>query len=301
MGLATELAGLALEHPVMNAAGTCKTVEDVERFARSAVAAIVIGSITLEARNGNPGNVYWAAPAYSLNAPGLPNRGAVFYREALPGMAGAAHAAGKPVVLSIAGFSPAEYRSLATVAVEGGADVIELNLGCPNVWTEGLQKRMASFDPPGITTIVEEVAAVAGGRPVGIKLSPFSDPEMLAQAARVIERLPVRYVTASNTFPNAMAVDPTGAPMIGVGFGGLSGAAMKPVGLGQVRQLRHALPPTMQVVGAGGIQTGQDVLDYLAVGASAVQVSTAYWNRGEDPTVFGDILAEYVNRCAAPA
>lgn len=303
------LAGVALDHPVMNAAGTCKTLQDVVALARSSVAAVVVGSITRDARAGNSGEVYWSGDGCSLNALGLPNRGADYYREQLPAMVEAAHAHGKPLIVSVAGFAVDEYAQLAQLAAAAGADLVELNLACPNVWDGGTQKRIACFDPGQTEAICAAVegalAAPASGRgrpapPYGVKISPFSDPEALAELAALLGGRSrglggPRFVTAVNTFPNALVLDDRLRPVLDVGLAGLSGAALRPVGLGQVRQLRRLLPGQVDVVGVGGVLTGRDVVDYLAAGALAVQSATAFWNRGEDPTVFGDILSGWID------
>ncbi len=297
MHLATTLAGFQLEHPLMNAAGTCKTLRDVENLARSAVSAIVVGSITSQARMGNEGQVYWPGQTYSLNSLGMPNPGGDYYGENLPHMVELAHAAGKPLAVNVAGFKPAEYGELAQLAHNGGADFIELNLGCPNVWDDGDQKRIASFDPSGIAAILAEIERrVPDNHPVGVKLSPYSDPGMLAEVAQTIKELPISYVATTNTFPNAFVLDENGKPVINVGLAGMSGAAIKPVGLGQVKQLRQLLPDSVQLVGVGGIANGRDMLDYLRVGACATQAATAYWNSNENPGVFGDILSDYIDQ-----
>jgi dihydroorotate dehydrogenase (fumarate) len=98
-----------------------------------------------------------------------------------------------------------------------------------------------------------------------------------------------------NTFPNGLALRPDGRPAVDVGFGGVSGAAMKPVALGQVAQLRALLPDAVDVVGCGGVRSGRDVADLLAVGASATGLATAFWDAGEDPGVFGDLLADWLS------
>jgi len=109
MELQTEVAGIRLEHPLMNAAGTCKSLQDVKDLSRSASAAVMVGSITMEPRTGNTGDVYWAGPMFSLNSLSLPNRGAPFYKEVIPEMVACAHDKGKPLFVSVAGFSPEEY------------------------------------------------------------------------------------------------------------------------------------------------------------------------------------------------
>ncbi|WP_076825393.1 MULTISPECIES: dihydroorotate dehydrogenase [unclassified Frankia] len=299
------VAGVAFEHPIMNAAGTCKTLADVTALARSAASAVVVGSITRDARAGNSGEVYWSGPGGSLNALGLPNRGISYYREQLPAMVDAAHNHAKPLVVSVAGFAADEYADLARVAADAGADLIELNLACPNVWDGGQQKRIACFDPGQTEAICAavEAALAAASRPAppyGVKLSPFSDPEALGELAGLLARRSgvsggPSFVTAINTFPNALVLDDRLRPVLDVGLAGLSGAALKPVGLGQVRQLRQLLPERMDIIGVAGVQNGRDVVDYLAAGARVVQSATAFWNRGEDPTVFGDILSDWID------
>lgn len=313
------LCGIDLEHPVMNAAGTGKSLEDVSRLARSAAAAVIVGSITVAARTGNSGTTYHAGDGFSLNALGLPNRGLDYYVEHLPAMTRLAHDAGKPLVLSIAGFSVEDYARAAAAVAPTGVDLLELNLACPNVWDGGTQKRIACFDPGQTATICAAVDDVLRATPApipyGVKISPFSDPEALASLADVLGkpasgatsgtvatrgagRGGPRYVCSTNTFPNALAFDEAGRPVIGVELAGLAGPALRPVALGQVRQLRRLLPADIEIVGAGGGTTGRDVADFLRAGATAVQVATAYWNRDGDPAVFGEIAADWAENLA---
>ncbi|MGE4426899.1 MAG: tRNA-dihydrouridine synthase [Solirubrobacteraceae bacterium] len=289
---ATTLAGVALEHPIINAAGTAKIVADVERLVASSVAAVTVGSITLQARAGNAGEVYASRPGCAVNALGMPNRGADFYRDALPGMVGLAHARSKPLIVSVAGFAPEEYGELAHLAADAGADLVELNLGCPNVWEDGSQHRIASFDPD---LVARSVAAASGvGVPIGAKLSPLGDPVLLAEVAEVLAGSGIRFVATSNTFPNGLVLGPGGRPAIDVGLGGVSGAALRPIALGQVAQLRARLPGTIDIVGVGGVRAGGDVDDLLTVGAVAVAAATLYWDADEDPRAYGDLLADWI-------
>lgn len=297
-----QLCGIDLEHPVMNAAGTCKSLDDVRDLARSAAAAIVVGSITVAARTGNSGATYHAGDGFSLNALGLPNRGLAYYVEQLPQMVGAAHDAGKPLILSVAGFGVDDYAEAAAAVAPTGVDVLELNLACPNVWDGGAQKRIACFDPGQTAAILSAVDAAlrAAPKPVpyGVKISPFSDPAALADLAAVLGTATATgggpgYVCSSNTFPNGLAYDDAGRPVIGVELAGLAGPALRPIALGQVHQLRRLLPAAVELVGAGGVSSGRDVADFLRAGASAVQVATAYWNRDGDPAVFGAIAADW--------
>ncbi|MFA4928338.1 MAG: tRNA-dihydrouridine synthase [Patulibacter sp.] len=290
----TVLAGLPLEHPLFNAAGTAKTVAEVERLARSAVSAVTVGSITSAPRDGNAGEVFTARDAYAVNALGMPNRGAAFYREALPEMAAITRDAGKPLIVSVAGFSPEEYGELTALSASSGADLVELNLGCPNVWNDGTQHRIASFDPELVARSVASAVEASGGVPVGAKLSPLSDPTLLAEVAAALVDSGVRFVVSCNTFPNGLALRPDGRSAIDVEYGGVSGSAMKPIALGQVGQLRRLLPAGIDLVGAGGVRRGGDIDDFRHAGAVAVGAATLFWTSGEDPRCFGDLLSDWV-------
>lgn len=295
MDLATELCGFKLEHPLMNAAGTCKTLEHVERLAQSVVPAVVIGSITVDARNGNTGNTYTVDPsrAFSLNALGLPNPGSIYYREHLPEMCEVIRSAGKQTIVSVAGFSPEQYAMLTEIAYGCGAALVELNLGCPNVWGDSGQKPIASFYPEMIEAILQAVYDRLDSTMFGVKLSPFSNPNQLEEVAETLKLFSsVSFVTTSNTFPNGFGSNLKGEPALSVEYGGVSGLALKPIALGQVRQLRKALPDSIDIIGAGGVRTSEDILDYRNAGATAVQAATAYWNAGENPSIFGDVLAD---------
>ena len=298
--LSVEIAGTYLEHPLMNAAGTCKLLEGTEgvrELARSATAAVMVGSITIEPREGNPGEVYWASEVFSLNSLGLPNPGKPYYRQHLPEMVAIAHRSGKPLLVNVAGFTPSEYAVLAELAFQGGADLVELNLDCPNVWQGGQQKPIACFDPQLVSEILYYVKERVGlEAKVAVKLSPFSDPFVLNEVAQMIgQSKVVKMVTTINTFPNAFSYDERGKPRItpGGGLAGFGGPAIKPIGLGQVKQLRGMLPEHIDIVGVGGITTGQDILDYQRAGAAAVQIATALLERRAK--VFSTLLTELIN------
>lgn len=288
------IAGIHLEAPVMNGAGPVKLPEHVLELARSDAAAIILGSITVEERLGNSGTTYFtdSNKGFSLNSKGLPNPGLVYYEKHLPEMVHIAHDHGKPFIVSAAGFSPEEYARISQVIMSSGADGQELNLGCPNVWgKDGKQKRIASFDQDLVGETlrrVEEAVGHAGW--TSVKLSPFSDPTALEAIAYILShsRL-VKAVTSTNTFPNAFFFNDKEKPAIdpGGGLAGMAGEAIKPIGLGQVKQLRTTLPPTIAVIGVGGISTRRDVEDYLYVGASATQITTAYINFG--PSIFKQV------------
>ncbi|MBI5037559.1 MAG: dihydroorotate dehydrogenase [Candidatus Kerfeldbacteria bacterium] len=287
MDLFCTCLGLELEHPVMNAAGTCKHLDGdlgVQQFSRSATAMIMVGSATIESRLGNSGDVYYHDTYFSLNSIGLANPGIEYYRRNLPEMNQISHGVGKPLGFSIAGFTPDEYAMMAKVAAEAHVDLIELNLGCPNIWDGGKQKRIASFDPTMIAAILDAVTRQIGTScRLSVKLSPIADPYLLQQVGSCLSAYPiVKAITVCNTFPNALALKTNGQPEItpASGLGGLAGAALKPIALGQIHQLHTILGEQVSYIGVGGITTGADVRDFLHAGASCVQIATPIMNQG---------------------
>jgi dihydroorotate dehydrogenase (fumarate) len=303
-----DLCGMELEHPVMNAAGVVKTIRELEVAVISPLSAIVIGSLTgsQEERVGNPEPclIYDRARGYVVNAMGLPEPGLDYYDKSYNAsrwlkLLDMARADGKKIILSIAplGDFLENLEILIGLAKKWEVDAIELNLGCPNVWSASWQKPIASYDRDGIFQQVRSVLRCWDG-PVGLKMSPYSNPLELRRAALLIAQLTCNpadrhrvYIVTSNTFPNAVVVK-DGKPSLSVEYGGFSGPAYLPIALGQVLQWVRALKEyesKAPVVGVGGITTGQDVRDFLNLGAVAVQVGWKYFDRG--PASVEQILA----------
>lgn len=297
MDLQCNIGEIVLEHPIMNGAGECKLPEHVEDLARSATSAIVVGSITKEPREGNKGNVFYSKDHFSLNSLGIPNRGLAYYDKVLGSMVRTAHDAGKPLIVNVAGFSPAEYVELAEAVADGGADAVELNFGCPNLWIDGEQKPIFAFDPDLVRHIILEVRKqIPAGVGIFVKISPYSDPMLRLEVAEILDDTPgIDAVVALNTFPNAFAWNDEDKPAIDPagGFGGMSGPAMQPIALAHVKQFSAIFGDQPAVIGVGGISSGSDALGYLNAGAEAVQIATHYFRNGS--RVFSEILAELVN------
>lgn len=282
-----------------NGAGTVKKVEDVKEMAYSNAGAILVGSITVLERTGNTGQVFWIGPIGSLNSLEIPNGGIPYYRGHLPEMVHIVHDAGKPLFVSVAGFKPKEFEELTAVVADGGADGVELNFGCPNIWDTGEQKGIFSFYPDLIGQALEYTRAAAGDALVVMaKVSSYSNPFQLKEVAEVINAHGVVHaVTTTNTFPNAYGEDQSGKPLItpGGGLAGFAGSGFKNIALGQVKQWRAALAPSIGVIGVGGISSGEDMAEFFRSGkVIAVQVVTALLRKHYlDPHVFDRLLFEF--------
>ena len=291
--------------PISNAAGWLKKPADVAPLLdvpSDILPSIMLGSYTWDRRPGNPGHVFWddgAGSPTSLNALGLPNPGLMntgFLDTLVPKI----KAAGKYVGVSIAGFNPGQYQDMARNLLHSGIDVLEINLGCPNIRAEGKQKPIFAFDPPMIDRIMMSICCEMPlvAPKIQVKLSPYSDPGLLEEVAAVITGLKtvMSGVVTSNTFPNGFGFDREGRPVITAndGYAGLAGHAMKHIALGQVKQFRKFLPDSMDIIGVGGISSGKDVLDMQLAGAQEVQVGTAFFLHG--PKVFQRIAEEYISQ-----
>jgi dihydroorotate dehydrogenase (fumarate) len=304
-----EIAGFRIDCPVMNAAGSCRTIEEVKSLARSCISLIVVSSFTIEEREGNKGETFWVGgingeatkDIFSLNSRGLPNLGIEYCKRAIPEMASVAHKAGKLLCISVAGFTPQEYATLAKLAFELGADIVELNLSCPNIWKHGVQERVACFDPNLVREILKSVQeAVRPGAKVFVKLSPILDSYLLKEVADAISQFDiVKAVVSINTVPNTLLFDKEGQSRItaGGGLAGLGGPAVKPIALGQVSQLRSFLPKRIIIVGCGGIMVGQDIKEMERAGAPACQICTLLLKgetKPEDwPDIFTRLMSQY--------
>lgn len=275
--LSVELAGVRLRNPFLLASGIWgESGESLVGAWRAGAGGVITKSVGSTERAGYPNPTVEAYGTWGmLNAMGLPNAGI----EEYPREIAVARDAGVTVVGSIFGGSAREFAELAGRMADTGVVALELNLSCPHA--EGFGTEVGGT-PQAVEEIVRAVVR-AQRLPVWAKLTPnTADPVALALAA---ERAGAAAVSAVNTV-RALAVDVRlRRPVLAHGLGGLSGSAIKPVGLACVWQIagRSSLP----VVGVGGVTTAEDALEYLMAGATAVQVGTAVAFRGIG--VFGEL------------
>ena len=201
-----------------------------------------------------------------LNAVGLQNVGVrAFVAEKLPVL----RKFDTAVIANVFGYTMEDYGEVIRVLENAeGLAGYELNTSCPNVKRGGMQ---FGSDPSLASEVVGAARKAAAKRPLWVKLSPLvTDIGLIARAA---EEAGADALTVANTYP-AMALDyRTGKSRLGCATGGLSGPAIKPITLRLVWETRKTI--RSPIIGLGGIETVDDVLEYLSVGASAVQVGTA--------------------------
>jgi dihydroorotate dehydrogenase (fumarate) len=285
MNLTADIAGITFPTCIMNAAGArCVTAEELEAIGNSRAGAIVTKSMTRNARDGNPSPRYVTFPHGSINSMGLPNLGYQAYVDLIPRL----KEFKKPVIASVAGFSPDEFLNIATAIDAANPDLMEINLSCPNI--EGHPQ--IAYDFEAAEQLLTRIRKVVD-RPMGTKLPPYFDPVHHDHMAIILERCRVDFISVINSIGNGLVIDPeTDAVVIKpkCGFGGLGGAIIKPVALANVRAFALRFQGRIPIIGVGGIETGQDIYEHLLAGASAVQIGTAFVEEGSQ--VFGRLEQE---------
>ncbi|MDD3311273.1 dihydroorotate dehydrogenase [Pseudodesulfovibrio sp.] len=271
MDMHVSFGGLNLKNPVMTASGTFGFGLEFAPYGDlKKLGGIVAKGLSLKPREGNPMPRIAETPCGMLNAIGIQNPGVEhFVTQILPSLPWRDVA----VLANLYACDAAEFGELAGVlAAEEGVAALEVNVSCPNVKEGGVA---FGQDPAQIARVTEAVKKRAGSKPVMVKLSPnVTDITVCARAAADGGADALSLI---NTL-SGMAVDiRTRRPRIANVIAGLSGPAIKPVALRCVHQVVRSVD--IPVVGIGGIASAEDALEFLLVGAQAVQVGTANFLR----------------------
>lgn len=269
--LAIEIAGLKLANPTMLASGILGLSGlTLKRVADAGAGAVVTKSVGLEPREGYPNPTVVQTECGLLNAVGLPNQGVQYFSDEIR----EAKELGVPIIVSVYGFSSEEFAEAARVAVEAGADAIELNVSCPHVEKTGAE---IGQSPRLVAEIVKKVKGRVD-KPVFTKLTP--NVADIAKVAKAAAEAGADAITAINTV-RAMIIDvETTRPILANKIGGLSGTAIKPIAVRCVYEVYREVD--VPVIGCGGISTWQDAAEFMLAGASAVQIGTAIAFNGLD-------------------
>jgi dihydroorotate dehydrogenase (NAD+) catalytic subunit len=265
--LSVQIGALRLRNPILAASGTFGYgVEFAHLVHLNRLGGFVVKGLSREPIAGAPAPRLHPTPSGMLNAVGLQNIGVkAFVAEKLPVL----RKYDTAVLANIFGYALEDYVEVIRVleSAEGLAGY-ELNISCPNVKQGGMQ---FGSDPVLVSQVVRAARNAAERRPLWVKLSPLvTDIGLIARAA---EEAGADALTVANTYP-AMAIDVRSQKSrLGNLTGGLSGPAIKPITLRLAWEARKAV--RIPIIGLGGIETVEDVLEYFAAGASAVQVGTA--------------------------
>jgi len=304
--LSTDVAGIRMRTPILLAAGTAGTLDEMrDVLDLSRVGGVVTKSITAQPREGNPTWRIVEHRAGMLNAIGLANVGLDHFAEHV-----APRAAAVPTVIvaSIAGFSIDEFVRAAAVFDEFEAiPAVELNVSCPNV-NAGTE---FAHDPRALRELVAAVRPVLTRTRLFVKLAPTIGSPSIADVARAAvegdpraapagpnHRPGADALTICNTIPG-MAIDVrTRRPRLANVTGGFSGPGLHPVALKLVHDAFRAVARETgtPIIGAGGVFTWRDAAEFILAGASAVQVGSALFADPRAPVRIAAGLARWARR-----
>lgn len=278
--LSIQLPGLNLKNPVMPASGCFGFGREFSQlYDLSGLGAIMIKATTPEPRFGNPTPRVAETPGGMLNAIGLQNPGLEkVFNEELPWL----EQFDVPIMANIAGSTEDDYVKVAEqLSKAPNVHALELNISCPNVKTGGIAFGTDPEMAKALTRKVKEVSEV----PVYVKLSPnVSD---IVKIARAVEEGGADGLTMINTLLGMRIDLMTGQPILANKTGGLSGPSVKPVAIRMIYEVSQRV--SIPIIGMGGIQSAEDVIEFFLAGASAAAVGTQNF---VDPFICPKIIDE---------
>ena len=285
--LSVQVGALRLANPIIAASGTFGYgLEFAHLVDLNRLGGFVTKGISLQPIEGAPAPRLCETPSGMLNAVGLQNVGVeVFIKDKLPLL----RKYNTHVIVNVFGGCLEDYVEVIRRLEDAeGISAYELNISCPNVKKGGMQ---FGSDPALVEEVVGAARKTAQKRPLWVKLMPLvTDIGLIAKTA---ERAGADALTVANTFP-AMVIDSrTQKSLLGNLTGGLSGPAIKPITLRLVWEVSKVV--NIPILGLGGVETVADVLNYVSVGASAVQVGTASFSDPKASEAIVSGLAEGLN------
>ena len=265
--LAIKIPGLSMKNPLMPASGTFGfgDVALAEKFDLNKLGALVIKTTTLNEKIGNPDPKIAVLANGVLNSVGLKNPGVdVVISEKIPALR--EKYPDLPIMGSIGGTTIDDYVEVADkLASTGQLDALELNISCPNVRQGGMAFGTNSEIAKQITKAVKQVT---GQIPVYVKLSP--NVTDIVEIAKAVENGGADGISMINTILGMHIDVKTRKPVIGNKMGGFSGSSIKPIAVRMIYQVAHAV--NIPIIGMGGVETVDDVIEMYLAGASAVAV-----------------------------
>lgn len=284
MMLETTICNIPFKNPIIAASGTFGFGEEYNQlYDVSCLGGISSKGLTLKPKDGNEGVRVYETPSAMMNSVGLQNPGIESFIE--HGIA-SMRRFNNVLIANMGGHSMDDYITGASLLSAADIDMLELNISCPNVKSGGMAFGIKAEVAHEVVAAVRKVCS----KPLIVKLSP--NAENIVDMALACEDAGADALSLVNTF-QAMAIDiHKRKPIFNNVYAGLSGAAIKPIALRMV----HSVCKKVQVpvIGIGGISNATDVLEFIMVGAAAVQIGTVNFN---DPLAGQHILAELQDLC----
>ncbi len=278
--LETTVAGVKLKNPTILASGILGIGPEIlKRVADSGAGAVTTKSIGPRERAGhaNPTVVAWGHGL--LNAVGLPSPGYENMKEEWEELSKIK----VPVIASIYGATVDEFRNVAAAVAKEGIAAIEVNISCPNTDMHG---QTFGCNPESSYEVIEAVKEVAAKKPVIAKLSP--NTHLIVKVGKACEEAGADALTAINTVQGMLINIKAKKPILHYKKGGISGPAIKPVAIRCIYDLYENVK--IPIIGVGGVTSGEDAIELIEAGATAVGIGTAVYSRGVD--VFKDVCDE---------
>lgn len=285
--LSVKIGSLHLRNPIMLASGTVGYGNEISEFSDlNKLGAIVTKSLSLKSRKGNPPQRIVETPAGMLNAIGLANVGVEeFLKEKIPFLKKYI----VPLICNIAASTVEEYVECTRILdSEETIKAFEINVSCPNVKDGGLQ---FGNDKNAVGNVTAKIRAVTN-KPLIIKLSP--NVSYISEFAQIVKDEGGDAVSAINTLVGTAFNIFTRRPKIFNVNAGLSGPAIKPVALAKILEISRKV--SIPIIGIGGIMNWKDVIEFMIVGSSAVQIGTLNFI---DPTAPEKMIKELEEYCIA--
>ena len=269
--ITTKIASLKLSNPTILASGIMdEDAGSMKRIFDCGASAVVTKSIGLKSRDGCQNPTFTEVEHGILNAMGLPNPGINEFGKEIRKLKDS----NVPIIGSIFGSNPHEFIELSKKMQNNGVDALELNMSCPHAKGYGLE---IGSDPKLVREITSKVKE-STNTPVFVKLS--SNLTDIVEIAKSAEDGNADGIVAINSI-KAMKIDlEFKMPVLANKIGGYSGRAIKPIGMRCVYEIAKNVD--IPVVGVGGVTTGEDALEYIMAGASAIQIGTGIYYRGID-------------------
>jgi dihydroorotate dehydrogenase (fumarate) len=278
--LKTKVGNIDLENCLMNASGVyCKDEDELIKLnSLQFVGCVICKSCTLDSRLGNAKPIYWDNKStLSINSSGLPNNGYNFYIDETITCKFT-----KPYFVSISGLTNNDNLKIIESTIKNNhVKGIELNLSCPNV----IGKPQIGYDFESMDILLEKVNKIIQSRKMidnkfnfGLKLPPYFDFSHFEIVSKVINKYEIDTITCINSLGNGLVVDSeTESALIKPkgGFGGIGGSVIKPIALANVRKFSELT--NCDVIGCGGITSGNDAFEHILCGAKAVQIGTQFY------------------------
>lgn len=278
VSLRCKFKDLIFNNPISNASGVfSKERNELLDMLHSFSGTFITKSCTLNSRTGNEQPSYWENSRISINSMGLPNHGYRFYTDFLEDLE--REETNKHCFLSIANINNQETKEiLRYINNKSYIKYPEINVSCPNI--KG--KEQLGYNYVELERFLMDIKDIYD-KPFGLKLPPFFDPvqfKRIAQTVKCFEN--IKFLTCVNSIGNAIEIDidtECGVIKPKDGLGGFGGCDILPVALSNVYQFKKLLPD-LDIIGCGGIKTGEDVFKHLLVGATFVQIGTTLNREG---------------------